>query len=144
MRSRPLFARFFLPYFWITTALVVLMGLYGCYLVRQFYLEQLAIDLEARARLCAKQIAVPLDGGDVQAVDALCKELGSQINTRVTVILNSGKVVGDTDESPQKMENHGDRAEVKEAIGELTVAVEDAAEHAAERIRESRREDSKS
>jgi two-component system phosphate regulon sensor histidine kinase PhoR len=116
MKSRSLFARFFMSYLWITTTLVVLMGLYGCYLMRQFYLDQLAIDLEARARLCAKQIAVPLDAGDSAAVDALCKELGNLMSTRITVILGSGKVVGDTEESPEKMENHSDRPEVRAAM----------------------------
>ena len=116
MKSKSLFARFFMSYLWITTALVVLMGLYGCYLMRQFYLDQLAIDLEARARLCAEQIAVPVDDGDSATVDALCKELGNLMNTRVTVILDSGKVVGDTEESPRNMESHSNRPEVKEAM----------------------------
>jgi two-component system phosphate regulon sensor histidine kinase PhoR len=46
----------------------------------------------------------------------LCKELGRLTYTRLTVILPSGAVVGDTDEAPARMENHGDRPEVQEAM----------------------------
>jgi len=92
--------------------------LYGCYLVRQFYLDQTKKDLEIRARLCAQQIAVPLRANDPAAVDAMCKELGKLMSTRITVILESGKVLGDTNEDPTTMENHSNRPEVKQAMTE--------------------------
>ena len=41
----------------------------------------------------------------------MCKELGEKAATRLTVILPDGKVVGDSEESPQNMDNHADRHE---------------------------------
>lgn len=116
MQDRSLFGRFFMSYLRITTLLVILIGLYGCYIMRQFHLEQTAENLETRAQLCAKQIAVPLNEGDPAAVDAISKELGQLMNTRITVIRESGEVVGDTNEDPEKMENHADRPEIKQAL----------------------------
>jgi two-component system phosphate regulon sensor histidine kinase PhoR len=115
MNQKSLFARCFTSYLWITTALVVLIGLYGCHLMRRFYLDQTQQDLETRARLSAKQLATPLAEGDFAAVDALCKDLGRLMNTRITVVLVSGDVVGDTSEDPKKMENHSDRSEIRQA-----------------------------
>jgi len=48
--------------------------------------------------------------------DELCKELGGRTVTRITVILPSGRVVGDSHENPEQMDNHADRPEIKVAL----------------------------
>jgi len=50
------------------------------------------------------------------SVDDVAKRLGEQVDARVTVIDESGVVLGDSDENPAVMENHGDRPEVIEAL----------------------------
>ena len=84
--------------------------------LHDFYLTQTADDLEARALLAAAPLAAPLAAGDSVAVDALCKRLGERAGTRITLILPSGRVVGDTDEDPARMENHAGRPEVAAAL----------------------------
>ncbi len=54
--------------------------------------------------------------GRFAEIDALCKKLGKRSATRLTVILPDGKVVGDSERSPQEMENHGRRPEVIDAL----------------------------
>ena len=88
--------------------------------LRTFDLEQTKADLEARALLVEDQFRSKMAKSDFQQIDALCKELGQKASTRITVILPDGKVVGDTDESPQKMDNHADRPEVIEALAGRT------------------------
>jgi len=114
----------FLSYLWITLAAVVLVGLYGAHIVRQVYLDRTAQDLEARARLCERPVLELLAQEKWAEVDAICKELGKSTGTRMgdgpdpfrlTVILPSGRVVGDTEEDPRRMENHKDRPEIREA-----------------------------
>lgn len=114
--KKQLFERLFIPYLGITVVAVVIVGLYGSYVAKQFYLEQTAEDLEARARLCAKEIAEYLERGEIDAIDAHCKDWGNAIDTRITVILPTGEVLGDTDEDPQEMDNHKSRPEIAEAI----------------------------
>ena len=82
---------------------------------RQLYEDQFNGDLEARARLCGKPIEQLLTRGKTAEVDALCKELGRSSKTRITVVLPSGQVVGDSEANPADMDNHGRRAEVLEA-----------------------------
>jgi two-component system phosphate regulon sensor histidine kinase PhoR len=116
MGRKRLLRRIFLPYLWITVTVVVVVGLYASYAMRHFYLDQTAEDLEARARLSAKEILKLLEQGETDAVDGVCKDWGKSINTRITAILPSGEVIGDTDEHPRHMENHNSRPEVQEAL----------------------------
>ena len=51
MSKKRLVKSLFLSYLWITLVAVVVIGLYGAHMVRDFYLDRTAEDLEARARL---------------------------------------------------------------------------------------------
>jgi len=52
----------------------------------------------------------------MQVVTDVGREFGGLTATRLTVILPSGVVIGDSDEDPSRMENHADRPEVAEAL----------------------------
>ncbi len=84
--------------------------------LRRFYLARTAEDLESRAQLAADQIVPLLAANKYSEIQALCKELGTRSSTRLTVILPDGKVVGDSEEPPQQMDNHADRPEVRDAL----------------------------
>jgi two-component system phosphate regulon sensor histidine kinase PhoR len=88
--------------------------------LKQFYHEQNASDLEARALLLKSQILEYLSPLDAQAIDRLCKKAGGQSTTRITVILSSGKVLGDSEKDPTMMDNHVDRPEVIQALSGQT------------------------
>ena len=116
MRSKRLWPRLFLSYLWVPIVVLVVVGLYVSGVVRQLYEEQLRADLESRARLAARPIDDLLSTNQADRVDVLCKELGQSSRTRITVILPSGKVVGDSDANPDGMDNHKDRPEIHEAL----------------------------
>ncbi|MDZ7582373.1 MAG: ATP-binding protein [Deltaproteobacteria bacterium] len=82
----------------------------------RFYLDQTQNDLEARAYLIKDQITSLLSPLEPEVIDALCKEAGQLLVTRITVILPDGTVVGDSREMPRFMDNHGDREEVIGAL----------------------------
>jgi len=84
--------------------------------LKQFYLDQNASDLEARAHLFEAQISEYLTPMDEKGVDRLCKKIGRRATTRLTVILPSGKVIGDSTEDPAIMDNHVDRPEIIQAL----------------------------
>ncbi|OHB67633.1 MAG: hypothetical protein A2V70_00015 [Planctomycetes bacterium RBG_13_63_9] len=108
--------RLFVAYLCATVVVVALACLHGSHLVRTTYKEQTSRDLEVRARLCSREILELVETDQVDAVDALCKKLGKAIHTRITVILPTGKVIGDTEEDPRKMENHTHRQEIQQAL----------------------------
>jgi two-component system phosphate regulon sensor histidine kinase PhoR len=116
MIRKPLLWQLF-PSFVVVTALsLAAVTWYATSSLRDFYQGEVRADLEARARLLEEQVLACLD---TRAVDALCKDLGKRSATRITVILKSGKVVGDSEEDPAEMENHAtpDRPEVVAALG---------------------------
>ncbi len=49
-------------------------------------------------------------------IDGLCDKLGTKTKTRITVILPSGKVIGDSEENPKAMDNHRNRPEIYQAF----------------------------
>jgi two-component system phosphate regulon sensor histidine kinase PhoR len=109
----------------ILVALVTLVASswYATRAWRSFYLEQLAGDLTQRARLAgaALQDLVPLQASD--RLQARCRGWGQLTDTRFTLILPSGKVVADSQEDPARLDNHGDRPEVRAALtGKVGVA----------------------
>jgi len=91
---------------------------------RQFFIEKTEADLKARAILFENQIVPFLDPIDRDRVDLLSKDAGKKASTRVTVILSSGEVIGDSDSDPRTMDNHADRKEFIEAsTGESGISI---------------------
>jgi len=84
--------------------------------LKEFFLEQTASDLKARARLFESQILRYLDPLDKKTIDQLCKDIGKGASTRLTVILPSGKVAGDSEKDPSLMDTHVDRPEFIQAL----------------------------
>ena len=106
----------FPSYLLITLLSLLAVSWYASSSLRHFFLDQTAADLKIRALLIEKQIAVYLSPLDAAKVDAICKEIGKHSTTRITVILPSGLVVGDSRETPRLMDNHADRPEIATAL----------------------------
>jgi len=105
------------PFFLVITFLVMVsVTWYSARSWRWFFLEQTAKDLESRAHLVEARVAGSLGPEHQAQIDKLCKDLGKTTSSRLTVILPSGLVVGDSDEAPAKMDNHADRPEFREAM----------------------------
>lgn len=83
---------------------------------KAFYEEQTADRLLDTARLVAGELAEHFPTLDRDGVAALCKARGKVADARLTVILTGGEVLGDSEENPERMENHANRPEVKEAL----------------------------
>jgi two-component system phosphate regulon sensor histidine kinase PhoR len=79
-------------------------------------LRKTAEDLAVRAHLIAREVSATFDKENQQSLDALCKTVGRETATRITLIHRSGEVWGDSEEDPRKMENHAGRPEVKAAF----------------------------
>ncbi len=89
----------------------------------KFYASETRSDLEARVRLVIPQVRGSMQNNQSIYLDQLSKELGEQSLTRLTIILPGGKVAGDTQENPARMDNHANRPEVIDALkGQVGVA----------------------
>jgi len=116
MSRRRMLWQLYPSYLLITLVALMAITWYASRSLRRFYLEQVTSDLKARAQLIEKRITILLASGNTAQVDLLCKELGHKTATRITVIRPEGGVVGDSEEDPTQMENHGHRPEIAEAL----------------------------
>ena len=116
MSKRRLIWHLFPSYFLIIILSVFAVTWYFTFAVKKFYLNETSRELQARAVLIRDNLLEKDIISNPSAVDSLCKRLGKASTTRVTVILPSGKVIGDSDDDPALMENHSNRPEIKEAF----------------------------
>ncbi len=87
---------------------------------RSLYYRQTRLGLHSLAHFAAERASTLLQTPKAGRIDEFCKRLGGakglSRRTRVTVILPSGKVIGDSDEDPALMSDHSDRPEIIDAL----------------------------
>jgi two-component system phosphate regulon sensor histidine kinase PhoR len=117
MKKRKKFIwRLFFSYIFIAIGALLVAGWYFVHSLDSFLHDLVVVELSERARLLQNQILSYLEPLNPGAVDAICKQSGKASETRFTVILASGVVIGDTWETPQNMDNHAGRPEVAGAL----------------------------
>lgn len=115
-RRKRLIWQLFPPFLLITLFSLLAVSWYASNSLHHFFLDQTEADLKIRALLVEKQIIALLAPLDAAEVDAICKDIGKKSATRITVILPSGQVVGDSRETPHLMDNHAGRPEIALAL----------------------------
>ena len=99
--------------------IIIMFLLVGWYLtgeLHRFHYRQTENDLRSRAQLVAQQLEGHLAVSEQSWLLPLVKRLGEKSGTRITVIMKDGRVLADSDEDAQKMENHSQRPEVLQAF----------------------------
>ncbi|MBD3401848.1 HAMP domain-containing protein [candidate division GN15 bacterium] len=116
MPRKRLLWQLFPSYLLITVLSLLAVTWYSSRALRSFYLQETERDLQARAILLQRQFATPSVLERPAVTDSLCKVLGERTDTRITVIDNTGLVLGDSDEEPERMDNHATRPEFIPAL----------------------------
>ena len=111
-----LFWKFFLCLFASAALAMTLAGAHANSSLRRIHREQVASELRSVAEWAANEIQEHVGGGDFEKADERCKDFGALADMRVTVVTPDGRVAGDSDSDPGKMENHGNRPEIAEAL----------------------------
>lgn len=112
MKKRPLFW-VLLPSYWILTIVAITaVSVYSFRSMSGFYFQSLETDLVTRARMLGEHAREY----DPSSLDLLCKNLGRTSNTRFTIVATDGTVLGDSNEHPSTMEQHGSRPEIQMAL----------------------------
>ncbi len=105
-------------YLLVTVVSVAAITWFASVVMHRSYLRQTGADLEARAHLLAARFLAEPTFEDEGRMDELCKELGRRVEMRITLILPSGRVIGDSERKPTEMDNHSDRLEFIGAMDE--------------------------
>ena len=119
MKRRTLFWQIFPLLAAISVVLPVWLYFSGRQTLKEAYDDEMTEALKGQAAFLAESAAGPLERGDTAALDALAKRLGKATGTRITVILPSGKVVAESHEDPQRMDDHRSRPEIAAALRTL-------------------------
>jgi two-component system phosphate regulon sensor histidine kinase PhoR len=115
-KKRRLIWHLYPSYLLIILVSLVAVTWHASFSTRNFFLEQKEIELQSHAYLFENQILPYLDAFDEDSIDLLCKQAAQNSSVRITVILPSGRVVGDSEADPAIMDNHADRPEFKAAL----------------------------
>lgn len=110
------FVRTFISYVIIILMVLVLIFLFSQGTIRNFYTANLKTQLK-QVGCALKPKAVELyEAADIEGMDRLAKEVGQEVDIRITVITPDGTVIADSQNDPRQMENHGDRPEIIRAL----------------------------
>jgi two-component system phosphate regulon sensor histidine kinase PhoR len=115
MKKRKLIYHLFLSYLAIVLIAVTVLVWFTNRSLKEFYYQNKTADLQARAIL-VQQLLSEEDLGNITRLTQICRDLGASSGTRITIILPSGQVIGDSHEDPTVMDNHGDRPEIIAAL----------------------------
>lgn len=102
----------------VLTILVAIIAVswYGTTALREFYLQDTEADLQARASLIGSRVVDYLQNGKYAMLREYCVVAGRESQTRITVIGYDGKVIADSNEDPEVMDNHRHRQEIENAF----------------------------
>src|SRR4030065_1478010 len=109
--KRVLFKRILFPYLILAPLLIISLELYLSSVIKDNYISKLKESLTIQAYLIAEQIPSSFTNN----LDDFSRRYKQQIGARVTIIDGSGRVLGDSDEPSEKMENHSGGPEIKDA-----------------------------
>lgn len=117
MRIRKIAWQFFFVCFGVVLVALWVSTWYSVRTFNKLYLKNTITEVSARAYLVEREVSNILsDSSGNRKVDSICKLLGRNISSRISVILANGEVIGDSEKEPGTMENHINRPEVINAL----------------------------
>ncbi len=117
-KKKKLIWQIFPSFLVITVLSLSAVASYSTSYFKNFFLENSEKELIIRAKLLQNKFTDILKdtSGQTKYLDDQCKDISARTGTRVTVILPSGVVIGDSFGDIKTMENHMKRPEIMEAL----------------------------
>jgi two-component system phosphate regulon sensor histidine kinase PhoR len=126
-KRRLLLWRLYPSYLLIVLVTLGAVAWYATYWVRHYQMDKMKSDLKARAITLAILTSDKLGPDERARLVARLREIGAATGARLTVILDTGQVIADSELDPALMTNHRDRPEIIPALsGEITVLSRDS------------------
>ncbi|MBF0117495.1 MAG: HAMP domain-containing protein [Desulfobacterales bacterium] len=114
--KRKLFWQIYPSYFFIILVSMIALAVHSSIVIHDFFLNQTIFSLEEKGKIVEHQFLQHFSPLNKEAIRNLCIEIGKKSSTRITIIIPSGEVVGDSIEPVEKMDNHINRPEIIEAL----------------------------
>ncbi|MDE2181024.1 MAG: HAMP domain-containing protein, partial [candidate division NC10 bacterium] len=106
-------------YLLLVLVIIVVAGLYLLTSLERASIDRLKLSLQAQAQIMSNEVNPALLAQDAKQLQRLAQRLAQQVRTRVTVIRTDGKVLADSEKTPEQvalMDNHLYRPEVQAAV----------------------------
>jgi len=116
LKRKKLLWRLFQSYLFITLLSLLSATLLASEALKKLYIEQTGDNLISMASLFIRALPPDISREYADEINILCKQSGSDVRARVTVVLPDGTVIGDSDEDYHRMDNHKDRPEIDSAF----------------------------
>jgi len=107
--------KYFIVYSLTATVVIFALATLVSVTTRGRYQKTIESELNNYAIFASEVFSSVLDISPAEA-DKLAKNLGTRTASRITLIAPYGKVMADSEENPDQMENHSERPEVKKAL----------------------------
>ncbi len=111
-----LFSKLFGGSVLIVLLLSTLILFFSFRVFKNFYISSITDELKLLGNALEPEVTPFLKEKRFQALDALVKDLGRKIKTRITIIDPQGVVLADSQKDPKLMENHRNRPEIFQAL----------------------------
>ncbi len=115
MKNRRFFWQIFPAALFIIVLSISATSWYGTRMIQSFHYHEMEEDIKDRALLLRPHINMLLQGKQSFLQD-FCRQTGRAAATRITVVARDGRVLADSNENPEQMDNHGARPEIQTAF----------------------------
>ena len=118
--KKTIFTKVFCAFLLLIGLLSSVILFYSFNTIRTHYIETIANNLQNLATTLLLKVTPLYGESRFDELDKVVKQLGKEINTRITVIDDEGVVVADSEKDPGMMKNHKFRPEILQVLqGEL-------------------------
>lgn len=114
--KKTIFFKLFSSIFLLIVLLSGLIFVFSINTVKHHYINTFTYELKNLTDVLSPTVTPLVESGNLTDLNDLVKKIGKRINTRITVIAPDGKVLADSKENADSMENHRGRPEIREAI----------------------------
>ena len=113
---KTIFVKIFGGYLLIVIVILAITFPLSFKVIRHHHIDTLTGNLKNLCLTLKLKISPLLENNRIEELDTIIKKLGSQIETRITVVNLDGIVLADSEKDPALMENHKNRLEIVQAI----------------------------
>ncbi len=111
-----IFLKIFLNFFIIILLLALFVFAFSFRVVKNHYIKTLVSDLKNLAITLSPEVLSFVEKERFKSLDDFVKRLGSETDTRITIVSVKGRVFADSKKDPALMENHRNRPEIIDAL----------------------------
>lgn len=115
IKRKTLFWKLYPSFLIISFISLLAIAMIALWSFKSFYYQERAVDLEIRAKILTPEFSRLIQSQNYQEVQNKSQKLGDESSTRITIILPSGKIIGDNKKDPATMDNHKNRPEIEQA-----------------------------